>query len=235
MKYKYTKWGLWAMLFSFLLSFIIAMGSLIAVEGELEAETIASQPISIPVLLVTFLDPLAILLEILAIVFIFIERRHFGALHQRLALIAMIFFIAWAIANFAVFIPLSFLGMKQGSLSMVKTGQMVKAGAALLQYSIPLLLQYSIPFLLIFGLSSKLSKKLLYLALAFTVVGNFVMVVLPIRGIQLVPVETGLYTLQFSVNYFTGICPLLLFMGYLGCIIYMISYAILIKETKAHC
>ena len=224
MKYKYTKWGLWAMLFSFLLSFIIAMGSLIAVEGELEAETIASQPISIPVLLVTFLDPLAILLEILAIVFIFIERRHFGALHQRLALIAMIFFIAWAIANFAVFIPLSFLGMKQGSLSMVKTGQMVKAGAALLQYSIP--------FLLIFGLSSKLSKKLLYLALAFTVVGNFVMVVLPIRGIQLVPVETGLCSLQFGVNYSTGIYPLLLFMGYLGCIIYMISYAILIKETE---
>jgi hypothetical protein len=122
--------------------------------------------------------------------------------------------------------------MRRGSLRMVKAGQMVKAGAALLQYAIP--------FLLVYGLSRKAPRVLLWAALILTVVGNFGVVVLPIRSIALEAVDTAgqtLYAPQFSIDYTQGLYPVLLGMGYTGGALYMIAYGLLtvrfFKEDKS--
>lgn len=223
---KRTAWGLSAMLVSFLLGTVIALGSLIAMRGRLDTATITAQPFSVPTLLVSCLDPFAILLEIAAIVLIVLDSRQLGNPHRRLAWTAAILFVAWAIANLGGFMPLSFLGIRRGSLSMVKAGQVVEAGAALLQYLIP--------FLLVFGLSRKPLRTLLWLALILTVVGNFGVVALPITGIQLEPVEFSgqtMHVLQLDVDYTTGLYPALLTLGYIGSTLYMLVYALLTWRT----
>ena len=219
---KRTAWALLAMSISFLLGTIIAVGSLVSMGGRLDTARLTAAPLSVPTVLVICLDPLAILLEIVAIVLIVMDSKQVGNPHHRLAWTAAIFFAIWGVLNLGVFLPLSFVGMRRGSLVLVKIGQMVKAGAALLQYAIP--------FLLVYGLSRKAPRVLLWLALILTVVGNFGVVVLPITGIELEAIEAAgqeLYTPQFSVDYTSGLYPILLGMGYIGGALYMTAYGFL--------
>lgn len=219
---KRTAWAMLAMSISFLLGTIIAVGSLVSMGGRLDTARLTAAPLSVPTVLVSCLDPLAILLEIVAIVLIVIDSKQVGNPHHRLTWTAAIFFAIWGVLNLGVFLPLSFVGMRRGSLVLVKIGQMVKAGAALLQYAIP--------FLLVYGLSRKAPRVLLWLALILTVVGNFGVVVLPITGIELEAIEAAgqeLYTPQFSVDYTSGLYPILLGMGYIGGALYMTAYGFL--------
>ncbi len=219
---KRTAWATLAMSISFLLGTIIAVGSLVSMGGRLDTESLTATPLSLPTILVSCLDPLAILLEIVAIVLIVMDSRKVGNPHRHLAWIAAIFFVIWGVLNLGVFLPLSFMGMQRGSLELVKIGQMVKAGAALLQYAIP--------FLLVYGVSRKAPRALLWLALVLTIVGNFGVVTLPIGSIELEVVETAgqeLYVPQFSVDYTSGLYSVLLGIGYVGGALYMIAYGYL--------
>jgi len=223
---KRTAWGLSAMVGSFVLGTIIALGSLIAMEGMLDTATLAAQPLSLPTLLVACLDPLAILLEIAALVLLAMGSRQVGDLHRRLVWTAVAFLATWAVANVGGFIPLSFAGMRRGSLTLVKTGQMVKAGAALLQYAVP--------FLMAFGLTRGWSRTVLWLALGLSVVGNFGVIVLPISGVELervgIPGQT-IYAPRFAVDYTTGAYPALLALGYAGGALYLAVYVYLAWQT----
>jgi hypothetical protein len=128
----------------------------------------------------------------------------------------------WGLLNLGVFLPLSFVGMQRGSLVLVKIGQVVKAGAALLQYAVP--------FLLVYGLSRRVPRVLLWLALILTVIGNFGVVALPIGGIELEAIEAAgqeLHVPQFSVYYTSGLYAALLGMGYTGGVLYIIAYGYL--------
>ena len=226
---KRTAGGLLAMSISFLLGTVIAAGSLLSMGGRLDTAQLTATPLSVPTVLVTCLDPLAILLEILAIVLIVLDSRQVGNPHRRLAWAAAIFFVVWGVLNLGVFLPLSFVGMQRGSLALVRAGQIVKAGAALLQHAIP--------FLLAYGLSSKVPRVLLWLALILTVVGNFGVVVLPIGGIELQPIESAgqeLYAPRFTVDYTSGLYPILLGMGYLGGLLYLIAYGALAVRFFRH-
>lgn len=219
---KRTAWAMLAMSISFLLGTIIAVGSLVSMGGRLNTARLTAAPLSVPTVLVSCLDPLAILLEIVAIVLIVMDSKQVGNPHHRLAWTAAIFFAAWGVLNVGVFLPLSYTGMRRGSLALVKMAQMVKAGAALLQYAIP--------FLLAYGLSRKAPRALLWLALILTVVGNFAVVVLPITAIELEAIEAAgqeLYAPQFSVDYTTGLYPILLGMGYMGGVLYLLAYGFL--------
>ncbi|MBN1810970.1 MAG: hypothetical protein JXA14_03955 [Anaerolineae bacterium] len=221
---KRTVFGLSAMFVSLLLGTVIALGSLVATGANLESTALT--PFSAPILLVTCLDPLAILLEIVAIVLVVVDGRQVGGLHHRLAWTAAVSFVIWGVANIGGFIPLSFVGMRRGSLALVKAGQWVKAGAALLQYLLP--------FLMVFGLTRKWSRVLLCLALALTVAGNFGVVVLPIRSIELEPIGVPgqmVYVPRFEVDYTVGVYPFLLGMGYAGGTLYLVVYAFLTWRT----
>jgi hypothetical protein len=70
---------------SFLLGTIIAVGSLVSLGGKLDTERLTATPLSVPTILVSCLDPLAILLEIVAIVLIVIDGKQVGNPHRRLA------------------------------------------------------------------------------------------------------------------------------------------------------
>jgi hypothetical protein len=219
---KCTAWGTVAMSGSFLLGTIIAAGSLISMRGRLDTATLTSQPLSIPTVLVSCLDPLAILLEVAAIVLIVLDSKQVGNPHRRLARTALVFFILWAVVNLGVFVPLSLVSMREGSLPLFRVGQMAKAGAALLQYAIP--------FLLIYGLSDRTPRILLWLGLVLTISGNFATVVLPIKGMEFEVVEAAgqaIHVPRFSVDYTTGVYPILLSIGYIGGALYMIAYALL--------
>lgn len=116
--------------------------------------------------------------------------------------------------------------MRRGSLSLVKTGQRIKAGAALLQYSVP--------FLLAFGLTPGKVRLVLWLALGLSVIGNFGVITLPISGIELEQVEVAgqtMYAFQLAVDYKTGAYPILLGLGYVGGALYLIAYAYLAWRT----
>jgi len=219
---KRTALGLSTMVGVFLLSTVIAVGSLIAMEGRLDTAALTAQPLSVPTLLVACLDPLAILLEIVAITLMVMGSRQVGSLHRRLAWTAAAFFVVWAVANVGGFIPLSLVGMRRGSLTLAKAGQMVKAGAALLQYSVP--------FLMAFGLTHRWPRALLWLALGLTVIGNFGVVVLPISGMELERVEVPgqtMYAPRFAVDYTAGAYPVLLALGYVGGVLYLVVYVLL--------
>jgi hypothetical protein len=211
---------------TFLLGTIIAGGSLLSMGGRLDTAQLTAAPLSAPTLLVSCLDPLAIVLEIAAIVLILLDAKQVGNPHRRLAWTAAIFFAVWAVLNLGVFLPLSFAGMQRGSLALVRAGQIVKAAAAVLQYAVP--------FLLVYGLSSRLPRALLWLALLLTVVGNLAVVTMPIGSIELEAIEAAgqqLYAPRFSVDYTTGWYPVLLALGYAGGALYLIGYAILAVRT----
>ena len=128
---KRTALGLSAMLASFLPGTVIALSSLAATGGQLDSPALTA--FGLPTLLVACLDPLAILLGIAAIILVVIGSRQVGRLHRRPAWTAAVFFLIWGVANVGGFIPLSFVGMRRGDLALVRAGQLVKAGAALLQ------------------------------------------------------------------------------------------------------
>ena len=219
---KRTAWGTLAMSLSFLLGTIIAVGSLVSMGGRLDTERLTATPLSLPTVLVSCLDPLAIMLEIAAIVLVVMDSKRVGGLHHRLAWTAAIFFVVWSVLNLGVFLPLSLVGMQRGSLALVKMGQLVKAGAALLQYAIP--------FLLVYGVSRQPPRALLWLGLLLTVVGSFAVVVLPIGGMELAAVEAAGQTLhvpRFAVDYTSGLYAVLLGLGYAGGVMYMIAYVLL--------
>jgi hypothetical protein len=219
---KRTAWATLAMSISLLLGTIIAVGSLVSMGGTMDTARLAEAPLSLPTLLVSCLDPVAILLEIAAIVLIVLDSRQASSTHRRLAWAAAICFAAWGVLNLGVFLPLSFVGMRRGALALLQTAQMVKAVAALLQYAVP--------FLLIYGLSPTTPRALLWLALTLTIAGNFAVVVLPISTIQLEAIESAgleFYVPQFSVDYTSGLYPILLGMGYIGGALYMIAYVYL--------
>lgn len=223
---KRTAWGLLAMSIAFLLGTVIAAGSLVAMRGRLDTEALTAQPLSVPILLVSCLDPFAILLEIVAVVLIVMDSSQVGKLHRRLAWAAAILYVVWAVLNLGVFLPLSFIGMRRGSLALAKAGQMVKAGAALFKYAIP--------FLLAYGLSRRLPRTLLWLALALTAIGNFGVVVLPIAGMELEAIESlgqAMYAPRFNVDYTSGAYPVLLGLGYTGGALYMLAYVLLTLRT----
>ena len=210
------------MCMSFLLGTIIAVGSFVSMRGKLDTERLTAAPLSAPTVLVSCLDPLAILLEIAAIVLVLMDSRRVGGLHRRLAWTAAAFFLGWGALNLGLFLPLSFAGMQRGSSALVRMGQVVKAGAALLQYAVP--------FLLIYGLSRKRSRTVLWLALMLTVVGSLGVVALTIGSVELARVESAgqtLYVPRFSVDYTSGLYPILLGMGYAGGALYLIAYGLL--------
>lgn len=223
---KRTSLGLSAMVGSFLLGTIIAAGSLIAMEGRMDTATLTAQPFSVPTLLVACLDPLAILLEIAALALLAMGSRQVGDLHRRLVWTAVAFFATWVVANLGGFVPLSFIGMRRGSIGLVKTGQMVKAGAALLQYAVP--------FLLAFGLTRGWSRTALWLALGLSAAGNFGVITLPISGLELehlgIPGQS-MYAPRFAVDYTTGAYPILLTLGYVGGVLYTVVYVYLAWQT----
>jgi hypothetical protein len=223
-KVKRTVFGLAAMSVSLLLGIIVALGSLAAMGARLGSTALTT--VSVPTLLIMCLDPPAILLEIAAIVLIVVGSRRVGGLHRRLTWTAAILFVVWGVANVGGFVPLSFVGLRRGSLALVKAGQWVKVGAAVLQYLMP--------FLLVFGLTRKWSRVLLCLALALMAAGNFLLVALPIRGIELesvgLPGQT-MYVPRIEVDYRTGVYPLLLGMGHAGGLLYLAVYAFLAWDT----
>jgi hypothetical protein len=219
---KRTTWGLLAMCISLLLGTAIALGALVSTGGQLSTDDLARDPINVSTLLVACLDPLAILLEIAAIVLIVSAARLFGRLHRRLAWAAAILYVLWAATNFLGFLPLSLLSMRNGSLEMALAGQWIKAGAGMLAYAVPALL--------VLGLGNSAARVATALGWLISAIGNFGTVALTISGIALKPITVGeqtMYTVQFSVDYTGGIYPLLLTMGYIGGALYLAVYTYL--------
>ena len=216
---KRTTWGLLAMCVSLLLGTVIALGSLISTGGQLNTESLTRDPINAPTLLVTCIDPLAILLEIAAILLIVSVARQFGKLHHRLAWAAAVLYLLWAAANLLGFLPLSLLSMQSGSLEMALAGQWVKAGAALLAYTVPALL--------VFGLGTRVTRAVTVLGWLISMIGNFGTLARTIPAIALEPImvaDRTMYAVQFSVDYTEGIYPFLLAMGYIGGALYLAVY-----------
>jgi len=223
---KRTAWGLSAMSISLAFGTIIAVGSLIAMRGQLDSDLLTRQPFSVPTLLVSCLDPLAILAEIAAIILIVRDSWQFGALHHRLAWTAAILYLMWAAANIFGFLPLSFLGTRKGSLSLVLAGQWIKAIAALLAYTVPALL--------VFGFSPKALRVGLGLGLLLSAIGSFGTLAMTISHFQLEPIIAAgqtLYVPKLSVDYTTGIYPALLVTGYIGGMLYLLAYTYLARQT----
>ena len=217
---KRTVLGLSAMSISLLCGTIISLGSLVAMRGQLNSELLSQRPFSLPSLLVTCLDPLAVLMEIGALVLIVRDSRRFGASHRRLAWAAMGLYIAWAAANLFGFLPLSFMSALNGSRSLALAGQWVKALAALLAYLVPLLL--------VFGLSPRPWRIALGLGLFLSVIGSFGVIALSIAHLQLAPIAAAgqtLYVARFSIDYTKGLFPTLLVAGHLGGALYLVVYA----------
>jgi hypothetical protein len=224
---KRTTWGLWAMCLSLLLGTVIALGSLISVGGQLDTADLVENPISVPTLLVSCLDPLAILLEIAAIVLVVSQARHYGSLHHRLAWTAAILYVLWAAANLLGFLPLSMRSAQTGSLSMALAGQWIKAGAALLAYTVPALL--------VLGLGNRTTRAVAAAGWLISAIGDFCTVATTIPAIALEPVATGdrvTYAVQFSVDYMGGLYPILLAMGYIGGALYLGVYLYLAWQQR---
>jgi hypothetical protein len=226
---KRTTWATMAMSLSFLLGTIIALGSLISMGGHLDTASLMASPLNVPTILVSCLDPLTILLELVAIVLIVMDSKQVGTRHRYLAWTALIFFIVWSVLNVGVFLPLSFIGAQRGSLKLIRIAQMVKAGAGLLQYNLP--------FLLVYEISRKTSRVLLWAALILTVVGNFGVVIPAVSNITLEAVETTgqtVYAPRLNIDYRQGIYPILLGAGYTGGALYMAAYGWLTVRLRRH-
>ena len=225
-----TRIGLSAMLLSMILSEVISLSSLVPTGGRLTSENIAS-PFSIATILVSLLEPVALILEIIAIVLIASDsKRSTGAsIHRRLTFTAGAFFIVWAAFNFGVYLPLSLLGMKTGSLQLVKLALAIKAAAALFQYSIP--------FLLVYGIVRNGKTRLaLWVALIAIIVGGLGVVTTPIASVRLEPVVVSnnrLYVPKYEVDYTSWPYPAFLVLSYPGGILYMLVYAITITKLRS--
>jgi hypothetical protein len=190
-----------------------------------DTDAISASPIHASTALVSLFTPWAIILEIAAIVLILLDSSRVGGRHRRLVLTAVWFFVAWAVLNFGGFLPLTFMALEQGSLSLLRTGQAVKAVAAILQYSIP--------FLLVFGIGVPGSKKLMWAGLVLTVAGNFSTVLMGGMSMELQVAETGgmfSHVPRLVVDYKRGIYPVLLGLGYAGGVAYILAYSNLLAR-----
>jgi hypothetical protein len=219
---KRTGLGLSAMTLSLLFGWTIALGSLLATRGQLDTKLLTRQPFNLPTLLVTCLDPMAILLEIAAIILILRESQQVSTLHHRFARMAMIVYIAWAIANLLGFLPLSFMGAINGSRSMALTGQWIKASAALLAFLVPALL--------VFGISSRALRSMLGLGWLLSAVGSFGSIVISLKNFELEAMSAAgqtMYVTKLNVDYTQGMYPALLLIGYTGGFLYLLVYAYL--------
>ena len=226
---KQTIWGLLAMSVSLLLGTIISVGSLMATGGQLNTEVLthSSYGMSLPTILVSCLDPLAIVLEIAAIILIVRGSRQFGQEHRRLAWTAAILYVAWAAANFLGFLPLTFLSTMNGSLTLALAGQWIKAFAALLAFLVPMLL--------ILGFSPKVLRLGLTLGFCLSIIGSFSVIALAITHFQLeriVVAGQALYVAKLNMDYTQGIYPILLLIGHAGGILYLLVYAYLTWQTR---
>jgi hypothetical protein len=223
---KKTAWGLSAMTLSLLLGTIIAVGSLAAMGGQMDTEALTSQPLGLPTILVSCLEPLAILLEVAAVALILRSSRQRSNLHRWLAWTAAIIYILWAAANLVGFLPLSFLAARDGSLALARTGQWIKATSALLAYAVPALL--------VFGLCPKALRVAAGFALILSAVGGFGSVAQTINQLQLEPIAAAgqqLYVTRFNVDYTTGLYPILLGISYAGGLIYLLVYGWLARQA----
>ena len=213
-----TRSAILLMIICMFLSLVIGIGSLISMGGELRTETMS--PFSIPTILVSTLDPLAIALEFAAVIMIFVEAGKMGGVHRKLASLSLCFLIAWLVLNFGVFIPMSFAGLASGSLSLVRMALAVKSSAAIPQYIIPLTL--------IYGLASVREKKLLLPAAALTTAGNLLLTLLPVWSLKLTLTRLAgmmlIYRPVIEVNYLSQPYLTLLIIGYLGGILYLVAY-----------
>jgi hypothetical protein len=219
---KQTAFGLSAMTLSQLFGWIIALGSLLATRGQLNTNGITSQPFNLPTILVSCLDPMAILLEIVAVVLILRDSRQFGTLHHRLAWTAAIIYIIWAIANVLGFLPLTFISAMNGSRSMALTGQWIKALSALLAFLVPVLL--------VFGISSRALRAILGFGWLFSAIGSFGSIAISLSNFQLEAMNVAgqtMYVTKLNVDYTQGIYPALLLIGYIGGLLYLLVYAYL--------
>ncbi|MCL4560870.1 MAG: hypothetical protein M1281_09680 [Chloroflexi bacterium] len=217
---KKISYALIAMVISLVFGTIIASGSLIALGGKLNSEALTNQPLGIPTVLVSCLDPLAIALEIAAIVLIVRGRKLFSGLHQRLVVLAGALYLLWGAANLFGFLPLSLISSWNGSLQTALTGQWIKAAAGLLAYAVPALL--------IFGMSQPAQCWLLGLGFVLTAAGSFGSVALTIGQLTLIPQSIGsqvMYVASFNANYTQFPFPLLLASSYLGGLLYLFVYA----------
>lgn len=224
-KYRKTRLGIYLMLASFLLGMIVSVGSFLSMRGVLNTDAMSGPGIQLPTALVSLLTPWAIILEVVAIVLFLTNSRTVGGLHRRLVLVAVWFLVVWAVMNLGGFLPLTFAALRQGSLSMLRTGQAVKAVAAILQYSIP--------FLLIFGIAVPRIKKLLWAGLILTVVGNFSTVLMGGMSMELRAVESAgmaSHVPRLVVDYTKGLYPVLLGLGYAGGVAYILAYAVMLTR-----
>jgi hypothetical protein len=222
---KRTMWGLSAMALSLVFGAVVALGSLTAMRGKLDTDMLTRQPFSIPTILVSCLDPLAILLEIAAIVLIVLDSRQFGVLQHRLAWAAAILYLVWAAANLLGFLPLSLLSAQNGSRSLALTGQWIKAISALLAFAVPALLA--------FGLSRKVMRVGLVLGWLLSAIGGFGSVAMAISHLRLEAIRAAgqtLYVAKFNVDYTTGVYPALLVASHVGGLLYLMVYAYLARK-----
>ena len=225
-----TRIGLSAMMFSMILSEVISLGSLVSTGGRLSPESIAS-PFSIATILVSLLEPVALILEIIAMVLIASDSRRSinASIHRRLIFTAGAFFVAWAVLNFIVYLPLYLLVMKTGSLQLVRLALAVKAAAALFQYSIP--------FLLLFGIARSSKTRLaLWAALIATIVGGLGVVAMPIASVRLEPIavsDNGFYVPKYEIDYTSWPYSVFLTLSHSGGILYLLIYALTITKLRS--
>ncbi|MBN2566295.1 MAG: hypothetical protein JXB46_11350 [Candidatus Eisenbacteria bacterium] len=180
---KQIRAGLVAMLVSFALSAVVALGTLVSTGGLVNGSTMTGDRIASPTLLLALLTPWAIIGEIVAV--------------------------------------------RSGSLSVLRAGQAVKAGAAILQYSVP--------FFLAFAVAGPWSRKALWAALGLVVVGNFATVILGASTMGLEPLaRSGIvsYAPTFSVDHSRGFYPVLLVLGYSGMLLYIAAYVCLLVRLR---
>jgi hypothetical protein len=218
-----TLFGLSAMSLSLICGTIISLGSLAATRGQLNSDLLAQRPFSLPNLLVTCLDPLAVLMEIAALVLIVGESRRFGAFHRRMSWAAVGLYSTWAAANLLGFLPLSLISARSGSLSMALAGQWIKAIAALLAYMVPATLVY--------GLSPRPLRIAIGLGLFLSIIGSFGVIALSVPYLQLAPIAAvgqTLHVARFAIDYTRGPFPVLIIAGQLGGVLYLAVYACLL-------
>ena len=222
-----TRTAILLMIICMILSLVIGIGSLISTGARLRSELITA--FSTPTLLVTLLDPIAMALEFIAVILIFIESRRVGGLHRTLASLALGFLITWLILNFGAFLPTSFMGLLTGSIEAVRLGLIIKSSAAILQYLIPLFL--------IYGIAEPHERRILIPASTLTVAGNFLLTLLPIWSVKMIPTslagEARIYRPLIEVNYLSQPYLTLLIVGYLGGILYLVAYiSLYFKPSK---
>ncbi|RLE97024.1 MAG: hypothetical protein DRJ63_09740 [Thermoprotei archaeon] len=167
------------------------------------------------------IQTVALLLEAAGVLILVASKRN------KATITALIFLALWAVLNFLVFLPLTLIGVRSGSLEAVKAALLVKAVAATLQYAVP--------FLVVYSETKDFSRKILWLALITVTIGGFMVTSTPISSIKLKTVNTSketLYIPVYRVNYTQWPYPLYLTLCHIGGILYLITYALVIIKYR---